>query len=124
MVSRTVIVALLLMSCPSFGAEPKAVAEMERFHSDVKRQARVDAIEEQQNYYCTEELKLQLSQVLQIPPNPVTGEITIPPYQAWKLEELYKTCSAIKNPSKTTSMLLNAIPPAIKQSAQESMQRQ
>ena len=87
---------------------------MENSYADTKRQARVQAIEEQQNRYCTEELKVQLTEVLKIPRNPRTGNVEIPPYQAWKLEETYRTCSALKNPSKTTRMLLNVVPQSIK----------
>ena len=114
------------MSFSALGSDQvqQKVAEMERAYAGVKRQARVEAIEEQQNYYCTEELKVQLSEVLSIPPDPTTGRIHIPPYQAWKLEEIYKTCSSLKNPSKTTKMLLDAVPRSIKRHVAEERDSQ
>lgn len=116
MVYRRGMILLLLTSFSAWGSDQvqQKVAEMESGYADIKRQARVQAIEEQQNRYCTEELKMQLSEVLKIPPNPRTGNIEIPPYQAWKLEETYKTCSELKNPSKTTKMLLDVVPRQIR----------
>lgn len=116
---RGLILALAFCFAPALGQDKAAVAEMEQFQQGVKRQARIEAIEEQQNRYCTEELKRELSAVLNTPPDPVTGDVTISPYQAWKLEELYKTCSTIKKPSKTTKMLLDVMPNQIKEHVAE-----
>lgn len=121
--TRGLIAAMLLLSSPVLGQENAAVAEMEQYQQSVKRQARVEAIEEQQNRYCTEELKQQLGEVLNSPRDSA-GNVQISAYQAWKLEETYKTCSTIKNPSKTTTMLLSVIPESIKQHAREDMARE
>lgn len=121
---RGLIVALMLVTIPASGQERDAVERMEQYQQSVKREAKAQAIEEQQNRYCTEELKQQLGEVLSSPKDPVTGDIQISAYQAWKLEETYKTCSTIKNPSKTTTLLLGAIPEEIKQHAREDLARE
>lgn len=119
---RGLIAALMLLALPASGQE-RAVKEMQEFQQEVKREARSQAIEEQQNRYCTEELKQQLGEVLNSPRDSL-GNVQISAYQAWKLEETYKTCSTIKNPSKTTTMLLGVIPESIKQHAREDMARE
>jgi hypothetical protein len=116
--TRGLILTLLLVSVPSFGYDGN-VSEMERYQSQVKKEARNEALAEQQNYYCTENLKETLGEAIAAR-DPVTG--TIPLYLSWKLEELYKTCSVIKNPSKTTKMLLDVIPQSIKDHARADMQ--
>lgn len=118
--TRQIIVALLLLSPPAFGYDPtdSAVQKMETYQAEVKKQARNEALIEQQNYYCTENLKETLTEALEAR-DPTTG--AIPLYISWKLEELYKTCSVIENPSKTTTMLLDAIPKSIKDHAKKDM---
>jgi hypothetical protein len=117
--TRGLIVVLSLLSAPIMGQN--TIDQMEQFQQSVKQQARSEAIEEQQNRYCTSELKQQLGEVLNAPRDPETGDLQITAYQAWKLEETYKTCSRIKNPSDTTALLLGAIPNDIKQHAMEDM---
>jgi len=120
--TRQIMIALLLLSPPAFGYDPpdSAVQKMETYQTEVKRQARNEALIEQQNYYCTENLKETLTEALAAR-DPDTG--TIPLYISWKLEELYKTCSTIENPSKVTTKLLSVIPKSIKEHARKDMRQ-
>lgn len=109
--SKTGIILLML----SFAASGSDLAStLERQTEQAKPRARAEAVQQKLDDNCTRGLKEELTALMETY-DPDTGRVD--PYIAWKVEELYRTCSAIEKPSQTTLMLLDAIPQSIKDSA-------
>lgn len=105
-------IILVLASFAAYGSD--LAASLERQTEQAKPRARAEAIQQKLDDNCTRGLKEELTALVNSYDS-TTGRVD--PYIAWKVEELYKTCSALENPSPITKQLLEAVPQSIKNHA-------